>query len=386
MTAPVDSTSSLNSPSAYTDLSGLSALKRESKTQSPEAVRKVAQQFESIFTKMVLSSMRQANFGDQLFGSDQTQFYQGMFDDQLSVEMTKGKGLGLADMLVQQLTRSGLVKSGDAAGRTGDAPSAAAGRAAASSASQSGTTSAAGSVGKTDASLFGASAGADMKRGFFLDAARGTRTAPSAASSRTDALSAANASSPTDTAATSSSNAQWKPGSPEEFVQKLWPCAEEAGKALGVDPRHLLAQAALETGWGKSVPCDADGSPSFNFFGIKAGTSWQGDSVSAKTLEFEGGVPVPKQAKFRAYDSPADSFRDYVDVLRNNPRYASALNTGSDATAFATGLQRGGYATDPRYAMKLEATASAIAQNLPISETALKSSTGAPMTQPMDLF
>ena len=121
MSSPVDSKLSANGPSAYTDLSGLSALKRESKTQSPETVRKVAQQFESIFTKMVLSSMRQASFGDQLFGSDQTAFYQGMFDDQLSVEMTKGKGLGLADMLVQQLTRSGLVKSGDKAVAAGAA-------------------------------------------------------------------------------------------------------------------------------------------------------------------------------------------------------------------------------------------------------------------------
>ena len=118
------------------------------------------------------------------------------------------------------------------------------------------------------------------------------------------------------------------------------------------------------------------------FFGIKAGSSWQGDSVSVKTLEFEGGVPVPRQAKFRSYDSAADSFREYVDVLRNNPRYAGALNTGSDAKAFAGALQRGGYATDPRYAMKIES----IAQNLPISETALKSSTDAPMTSTIDLF
>src|SRR6185369_3472852 len=120
MTSPVaDAKLTANSPSAYTDLSGLSALKRDAKAQSPEAIRKVAQQFEGIFTKMVLSSMRQANFGDQLFGSDQTEFYQGMFDDQLSVEMTKGKGLGLADMLVQQLSRSGLVKGSDQAGAPG---------------------------------------------------------------------------------------------------------------------------------------------------------------------------------------------------------------------------------------------------------------------------
>jgi peptidoglycan hydrolase FlgJ len=171
---------------------------------------------------------------------------------------------------------------------------------------------------------------------------------------------------------------QWQAGSPEEFVNKLWPCAEEAGKELGVDPRHLLAQAALETGWGKSLPCDTDGATSFNFFGIKAGASWEGDSVSVKTLEFEGGVPIPRQAKFRSYGSAAESFRDYVEVLRNNPRYAAALNTGSDSKAFATALQKGGYATDPAYAQKIMS----IAQNLATSQPALKSGESAPIPLP----
>lgn len=319
MTSPVTNAGlTANSPSVYTDLSGLSALKRDAKAeQSPETVRKVAQQFESIFAKMVLSSMRQANFGDSLFGSDQQQFYQGMFDDQLAVELTKGKGLGLADMLVQQLTRAGLVKG---------------------------------------------------------DAARGEQRALVAAPGDPAA--------PPNPAASANAAAPPMARSPEAFVQQLWPCAKEAGEALGIDPRHLLAQAALETGWGKSLPCDADGTPSFNFFGIKAGATWQGDSVSAGTLEFEGGVPIPQKAKFRAYNSPAESFRDYVEVLRNNPRYAEALNTGSDAKAFANALQRGGYATDPRYAMKIET----IAQNLPFYETALKSPTDAPMTSTTDVF
>ena len=412
MTSPIaDASQTANSPSVYTDLSGLSALKRDAKAQSPETIRKVAQQFESVFTKMVLSSMRQASssVGDQVFGSDQQQFYQGMFDDQLSVELTKGKGLGLADMLVQQLTRSGLVKGGDRATAAGGA----AGGALAGSASQSGTVGAADAAGKKGALPIGASTGADRQRDFLLNAARGAQrafpatpstslstspsTSPTAGTAEESGVSSTLLGTTSESAIDTTSNfiakmlagnaeadqsKQWQAGSPEEFVQKLWPCAEEAGKALGVDPKHLLAQAALETGWGKSLPCDADGNPSFNFFGIKAGTNWQGDSVSVKTLEFEGGVPTPTQAKFRSYDSPADSFRDYVEVLRNNPRYASALNTGNDAKAFASALQRGGYASDPRYAMKIQA----IAQNLPISETALKSSTTAPMTQPMDLF
>lgn len=380
MTLPlVDASLNANSPSAYTDLSGLSALKREAKAQSPETVRKVAQQFESIFAKMVLSSMRQATFGDSLFGSDQQQFYQGMFDDQLAVELTKGKGLGLADMLVQQLTRAGLVK--------GDSASAADGAgAAADSPSQN---EVAGSAGKKDVLSTGASAGAEMKRGFLFGAARGAGRTHLPASS----AAAASGTASDDTVRTapggmakSSDSITWQSGSPEEFVQQLWPCAQEAGAALGIDPKHLLAQAALETGWGKALPCGVDGTPSFNFFGIKAGGSWQKDSVSARTLEFEGGVPVPQSAKFRAYDSPAESFRDYVEVLRNNPRYADALNTGSDAKAFANALQRGGYATDPRYAMKLMSIAQNLAAHAPVSGTALKSSIGAPMTSPTDVF
>ncbi|MEJ1961213.1 MAG: flagellar assembly peptidoglycan hydrolase FlgJ, partial [Gammaproteobacteria bacterium] len=332
--------------SVYTDLNGLSALKRDARAQDPATLRKVAQQFESIFAKMVLTSMRQAtsSVGDSLTGSTQTEFYQGMFDDQLSIQLTKGKGLGLADMLVQQLTRSGLVKPDAAKGASattigGDATTGAPGAAMRGNASQS---DAAGALTATE--------------GFISKMLSGNAQAADIQ--------------------------QWKAGSPEEFVAKLWPCAQAAGKELGVDPKHLLAQAALETGWGKSLPCDPNGDTSFNFFGIKATGDWQGDSVTMKTLEFEGGLPVQKQAKFRAYDSPADSFRDYVSVLRDNPRYAEALNTGKDAHAFASALQRGGYATDPAYATKI----AAIAHNLPISETALKSSGEAPIPQPIDLF
>jgi len=340
--------------SVYSNLGGLASLKNDARTQSPETVRKVAQQFESIFAKMVLSSMRQASasVGDSLFGSDQQKFYQGMFDDQLSVELTKGKGLGLADMLVRQLSQAGLVKpdaanaasaATDAAGKTAAAPE------------KSPAASAARGNSSTLLGMTGESALAATET-FITKMVAGN----------------AEANDPT----------HWQAGSPEEFVQKLWPCAEQAGKELGVDPRHLLAQAALETGWGRSLPCDTDGSTSFNFFGIKATGDWQGESVSVKTLEFEGGTPVPRQAKFRAYPSAAEGFRDYVEVLRNNPRYADALNTGSDAKAFAGALQRGGYATDPAYAQKI----AAIVQNPAISETALKSSSGTPMTHSLDLF
>jgi flagellar protein FlgJ len=383
MTAPV------HDAAVYSDLSGLAALKRGASASDPTALREVAKQFESIFAKMMLTTMRQASssIGDPLFGSDQQQFYQGMFDDQLSLELTKGKGLGLADMLVRQLQH--------VAGAAG------------------GTAAAAGTeVAKAEGA---AGVPAGTKSGGLQMAARGTAptlayqsalsAAAKSASSTTPAANAAAGAASTTTlssdfnpgasldatndfvqkllagnAAASGAAAQAStpfrtPASPEDFVKQLWPCAEEAGRELGINPNHLLAQAALETGWGKSLPCDANGNPSFNFFGIKAGGDWTGGAVSARTLEFQGGVPVPQNARFRSYDSAQDSFRDYVALLRDNPRYADALNTGNDAKAFATALQRGGYATDPAYAQKI----AAIAQNLGNSATALKS----PASQPI---
>jgi peptidoglycan hydrolase FlgJ len=360
-------TSPVADASVYTDPSGLAALKRDARAQDPNAVREVAKQFESIFAKMVLSSMRQASssFGDDLFGSDQQKFYQGMFDDQLAVELTKGRGLGLADMLVQQLTRAGMVPA-DAAGGAGGAnavrganASSAANTANAASTSSGPASGAADVAGKKGGLPFSAPVSAGMKRSFPIAAASGAKSTLHV-----------------DSSSSTASDASASRISPEQFVKELWPCAEEAGKELGVDPRHLIAQAALETGWGKSLPCDTNGNTSFNLFGIKAGDSWSGDSVSVRTLEFEGGVPMPKMAKFRSYESAAESFRDYVALLRDNPRYAEALNTGSDTTAFANALQRGGYATDPAYAQKI----STISQNLRISETSLKSSAEAPMT------
>ena len=122
----------------------------------------------------------------------------------------------------------------------------------------------------------------------------------------------------------------------------------------------MLAQAALETGWGRSVPCNANGDCSFNLFGIKAGSQWSGATVNVPTLEFEAGIPVRKVERFRAYDSPADSFRDYAALIRDSSRYANARGAGDNVEAFATALQQGGYATDPHYAQKIAAVASEV--------------------------
>jgi flagellar protein FlgJ len=135
------------------------------------------------------------------------------------------------------------------------------------------------------------------------------------------------------------------------------PHAEKAARALGVDPHALLAQAALETGWGKSVPCNADGQCSFNLFGIKASGQWSGATVNVPTLEFEEGVAVPKVERFRSYESAGDSFMDYARLIASSPRYENAVGAGSDVATFASALQQGGYATDPDYARKVVALA-----------------------------
>ncbi len=142
-----------------------------------------------------------------------------------------------------------------------------------------------------------------------------------------------------------------------QFVSELAPYASKVAQKLGVSLRAVLAQAALETQWGKHMPAHADGSSSNNLFGMKAGASWAGGRVNVPTLEFEGGVPVRRQAQFRSYASPAASFEDYARLVGENPRYAGALGKGDDVLGFARGLINGSYATDPAYATKIAAIA-----------------------------
>jgi flagellar protein FlgJ len=276
MTAPINTNVYANDPAA------LSGLRNDARTQDPAALKQAAKQFESLFTHMLLKSMREANktFGDPLFGSDQQEFYQDMFDDQMAVQLAQGKGLGLADMLVRQLQGVGGASKGDGPRAAGDSQS---------------------------------TEGLPLQK-------------PLAAPLAT---------------------------SKADFVQKMLPHAQAAARELGVDPTMLVAQAALETGWGQSVPHTADGTPSYNFFGIKAGASWNGPSVNMPTLEFEEGIPVRRTERFRAYGSPADGFRDYANLIRGSSRYESALDSGSNAATFASALQDGGYATDPNYANKV---------------------------------
>jgi peptidoglycan hydrolase FlgJ len=319
MTIPVNK----GSADVYTDFAGLTALKKSVRGNDPDALRQVAKQYESLFARMMIKSMRDAVGKDPVFGSDQEQSYQEMYDDQLSIELTKGKGLGLTDMLVRQmqrLTGSGKTDATDAKNSTG-----------------------------TPA----VTPQPDAKAGLRLF--------------KQNSPSGQGASAPV------SSDAQ------SRFISEVWPAAQEAGQQLGVDPRNLIAQAALETNWGTHVPRDASGRSSNNLFGVKAGGQWSGSSVSASTQEYQNGSAVSTTGQFRAYDSRSQSFQDYVSLLRNSPRYAAALNTGSNVHAFATALQRGGYATDPDYARKISSIAGSISPQLATLEPSLKSASARPI-------
>lgn len=295
--------------STWTDLSGFSALRHQAQTDSKSTLPAVAKQFESIFTQMMLKSMRAASQGDPLFDSQAGDEWRDMFDQQLSLDLSQhGRGLGIADMLIRQLgghdAQAGAAKPGGSDANT------------------------------TNPHANGAAANGmvDGWRQRLYDVADATRSAGRAM-------------------------AAWLPEDAQEFVRELAPQASIVAKQLGLSLRTVLAQAALETQWGKHMPKHADGSSSFNLFGIKAGGSWGGSRVNVPTVEYEGGIAVRKQAQFRSYSSTADSLADYADVINNNPRYAQARGRGDDVLGYAHALVDGGYATDPEYAAKVAALA-----------------------------
>ena len=137
------------------------------------------------------------------------------------------------------------------------------------------------------------------------------------------------------------------------FIQAHTDAAAAAEKATGIPAKFMIAQAAHETGWGRKEIKNADGSTSFNLFGIKAGPNWKGATTDVTTTEYYGGKPHKVTQTFRAYGSYAESFADYASTMKNSPRYAAVVAAGHDAGGFARGLQKAGYATDPAYATKL---------------------------------
>lgn len=291
----------LNAPNVN-DISQFTQLRASARAQDPSALKAAAKQFEAMFVKQLLKSAHDAKVGDDLMGSDQGEFYQDMFDNQIAQTMAQGRGLGIADLLVRQLQQSKMAATDTSA------------------------TSAA-------KKILPGLAGAQMP----LKPA----TTPAITSST-------NTQKPNVESTISSALSK-----PVEFIRDLLPHAEAAARELGISAKTLVAQAALETGWGKHQIRNADGSPSYNFFGIKAHGQWDGASVSKTTTEYSKGVAHAEVAAFRSYSSPAEAFNDYVNFIKGNPRYAAALQHGGDGSRYAEGLQRAGYATDPAYAQKI---------------------------------
>ena len=323
----------------YTELNQLTQLKREAKSDGPEALAQVARQFEQMFMSMMLKSMREANAAfaeDSPFSSGDVQFYQGMLDQQMTLELSTGKGMGLAEVLVKQL------------GQQFNMP--------ADASKDSELTPLDASQRMLKRALDGGAQLAAMARLGTSPAIDATELPPhvsSADATPGTAATAASAAGPQADAAAATSAAVPVFESPREFVETLLPLARRLAPEIGVDPKVLVAQAALETGWGRHIVQDGSGRNSRNLFNIKADSRWQGERVGVHTLEYRGGVAVREPAAFRAYGSFEQSFEDYVGFLQNNPRYRQALEQAADPQAYLKELQAAGYATDPAYAQKI---------------------------------
>ena len=336
---------------AVTDFHQFAGLRAQARDQNPEVLRRAAQQFEGLLIQQMLKSMRAASPGDDLTGGGQTEFYRDMFDQQLSAHLAGGKGLGIADLLVRQLKghRDAAAAPADASPDT---------RAAAVALPVPSRAGGAGSSSTTPASAAPATALPVPRHSlssFLINQVRDAAQADAVPRWAATPESAIPPRSPlpADSEAPLMSAAPGAARGPRAFIDAIRPHAERAAQELGVPSRILMAQAALETGWGRRALRHDDGQPAFNFFGIKADTRWNGSEVQRMTREFENGTEVKTAASFRAYDSPAASFNDYVNFLKSNPRYAEALQHGGDERRFVSGLQKAGYATDPAYADKI---------------------------------
>ncbi len=383
---------------SYSDLNRLNQLKVGDKN-SEGNMRKVAQEFESLFLNEMLKSMRSATDAlgkDNPLNTPAAKQYQEMYDQQLAVSLSReGGGIGLADVLMRQMQKNKPVEAqastlqGPAAAETTkkvDVPTEIAAG-----------TQAQGPLGRSNGQRplwayrvaepqvgAAASHGNDMQlmnqRRIALPSKLTDRllagivpttqvaTEAKAAPLRNSALqdnvvnsAARSFAVPNDRMQIYSRAVAQPPLAPakkafssqDEFVATMLPMAKAAAARIGVDPKYLVAQAALETGWGKSVMRAEDGSSSHNLFGIKAGQSWQGGQARAITSEFRDGAMVKETAQFRSYDSYQDSFHDLVTLLQSNDRYKEVVKSADNPEQFVRELQKAGYATDPAYASKI---------------------------------
>lgn len=383
---------------SYSDLNRLNQLKVGADKNSEGNMRKVAQEFESLFLSEMLKSMRSATEAlgkDNPLNTPAAKQYQEMYDQQLAVSMSReGGGIGLADVLMRQMQKNKPVDAQAATLQGPEAAPAPVKKVDVPTEIGAGT-QAEGPLGRSNgqrplwayrvAVPEGASAHAnDMElmnqRRIALPSKLTDRLLAGIVPNAPVAIDAKSAplrnSAAADNVVNSTARSIAVPSgrmqvygraiaqpplapakkafsSQDEFVATMLPMAKAAAARIGVDPKYLVAQAALETGWGKSVMRAEDGSSSHNLFGIKAGQSWQGGQARAITSEFRNGSMVKETAQFRSYNSYQDSFHDLVTLLQSNDRYKEVVKSADNPEQFVRELQKAGYATDPDYASKI---------------------------------
>lgn len=289
------------------DATSLDALKRAAKNDVQRGIQGAARQMEGLFVQMMLKSMREASFKDGLFNSQQTEMFTSMYDQQLSQELAGQGKIGLAEAMVQQLGGSPLKTTG---GRAVSLPS------------------------------------------YSPAVVRTFSQTPAA--EPIAAVRVQNASAP---------------GS--GFITRLLAPAVEVSRRTGIPHQLILAQAALESGWGNREIRQANGQPSYNLFGIKATADWKGETTEITTTEYINGVAKKVKAAFRVYQSYADALHDYSSLLVRNSRYQKVTQANTPEQA-AHALQEGGYATDPQYAKKLIGIMQQIKANIKQATSAYK--------------
>jgi flagellar protein FlgJ len=289
-----------NDASVYTNVQGLDQLRADVKNNPKAAKKEVSQQFEAILVQMMLRSMRDANksFSSDLLNNDQMDFYQDLFDKQLSIALSS-RGIGIAGAIEKNIDEHHLAPTAD------EAPV------------------------ETSPVL----------------------TLPE----RIQPPQTLIANTPQAPVVTAQPPPATEPAfdSQESFIKHLWPTAKFAAKIIGVSPEVLIAQAALETNWGKKILPHNESTSSFNLFNIKAGSNWAQKTTTMDSLEQKNGVLVKEKSSFRSYESFKESFMDYIHLLQQNSRYKDALNKATDPQQFVHALQNAGYATDSNYANKI---------------------------------
>ena len=321
-----DTTNSANAANDLTqrfalDVQGFGKLSAQAKASPQAGMKMAAQQFDAVFTQMMLKSMRDATPQDGPFDSHDSATFTSMMDQQLSQQLSQ-KGIGVADAMLKQMMRNQGMQVGGASGAGG------------------------GLTGMANA--LGGGSGGDEGQTAALNA-----LAKAYGNAQANGQLAMGKGYSANSALTPPIRGDGSSPKVDAFVDKLAESAQAASAATGIPARFIIGQAALESGWGKSEIRKSDGTTSHNVFGIKATKDWTGKTVSTVTTEYVHGKPQRTVEKFRAYDSYQEAMTDYASLLKGNPRYAQVINSSRDVNGFANGMQRAGYATDPHYAKKL---------------------------------